>query len=102
MEDLSETLNKEIEIIKKKQSGMKNPITEIKNTPDIKNSRLDEADHISNLGGRVMESNQAGRLRRNKTQNENRLWDLSDTIKRNNVHIIGAPEGKEREKGAEN
>ena len=38
-EDISETLKKEIENIKKNQSEMKNAINEIKNKPDRINSR---------------------------------------------------------------
>ena len=30
-----------------------------------------------------------------------RIRELSDAIKRNNIHIIGIPEEEEREKGAE-
>ena len=32
---------------------------------------------------------------------EDSLRDLWDNIKRNNIHIIGVPEGEEREKGTE-
>lgn len=36
-------------------------------------------------------------------QNENRLRELSDSIKHNYIHIKGVPEEEEeREKGAEN
>ena len=34
--------------------------------------------------------------------NEDTLRVLWDNIKRNNIHIIGVPEGEEREKGPEN
>ena len=34
-------------------------------------------------------------------ENENRLKEFSDTIKHNNIYIIGMPEGEEKEKGAE-
>ena len=34
-------------------------------------------------------------------RNENSLRDLWDNIKHNNIHIIGIPEGEEREKGPE-
>ena len=32
-------------------------------------------------------------------RNEDSLRDLWDNIKHNNIHIIGVPEGEEREKG---
>ena len=34
-------------------------------------------------------------------RNEDSLRDFQDNIKRNNIHIIGVPEGEEREKGHE-
>ena len=34
-------------------------------------------------------------------RNEGSLRDLWDNIKRNNIHIIGVPEGEEKEKGPE-
>jgi len=35
-------------------------------------------------------------------KNENRLRELSNSIKHNNIYIIGIPEREEGEKGAEN
>ena len=34
-------------------------------------------------------------------RNEDSLRDLWDNIKHNNIHIIGVPEGEERQKGPE-
>ena len=34
-------------------------------------------------------------------RNEDRLRDLWDNIKRNNIHVIGVTEGEEKEKGQE-
>ena len=45
----------------------------------------------------AVEQNKEKRLKRN----EHSLRDLWDNIKGNNIHIIGVPEGKEREKGPE-
>ena len=45
----------------------------------------------------AVEQNKEKRMKRNK----NCLGDLWDNIKRNNIHIIGVPEGEEREKGPE-
>ena len=45
-----------------------------------------------------MKSNQAEQKKEKRnTQNENRLREISDSIKCNNIHIIGVPE-EEREK----
>ena len=44
-----------------------------------------------------MEQNKEKRMKRN----EDSLRDLWDNIKCTNVHIIGVPEGEEREKGPE-
>ena len=43
------------------------------------------------------EQNKGKRMKRN----EDSLRDLWDIIKRNNIHIIGVPEGEDREKGPE-
>ena len=43
----------------------------------------------------AMEQNKEKRM----TRNEDSLRDLWDNIKRTNIHIIGVPEGEEREKG---
>ena len=43
------------------------------------------------------EQNKEKRMKRN----EDSLRDLWDNIKRNNIRIIGVPEGEEREKGPE-
>ena len=43
------------------------------------------------------EQNKEKRMKRN----EDSLRDLWDNIKHNNIHIIGVPEGEEREKGPE-
>ena len=50
-----------------------------------------------------MESNEVEQKRERRVlQHKNRLRELSDSIKHNNIHIIGVQEEEEREKGAEN
>ena len=46
----------------------------------------------------AVEQNKEKRMKRN----EDSLRDLWDNIKRNNIHIIGVPEGEERERTREN
>ena len=80
---------------------MNNTITEMKSTLEGINSRISEADErISDLEDKMVEftgveQNKEKRMKRN----EDSLRDLWDNIKRNNIHIIGVPEGEEREKG---
>ena len=78
VEDLSETLSKEMEAIKKKkqkQSEVKNVINQIKNTPDKMNSRPEEVEEqIINLEHTVMESNQAEQVREKIMPNETQTW----------------------------
>ena len=74
----------------------------MKNTLDGINSRkYEEREWINDLEDRVMESNQAEQRRWKKSkQIQNSLKELSDSIKYNNIRIIGISE--EGEKGAEN
>ena len=73
----------------------------MKTTLEGINSRITEAEErISDLEDRmveftVVEQNKEKRMKRN----EDRLRDLWDNIKCNNIHIIGVPEGEEREMG---
>ena len=51
---------------------------------------MNEAEkRISNIEDKIMESNEAEKKRK---RNENRLWKLRDSIKQNNILIIGTLE----------
>ena len=82
---------------------MNKTITGMKNTLEGINSRITEAEkRISDIENRMVEftapeQNKEKRMKRN----EDSLRDLWDNIKHNNIHIIGVPEGEEREKGPE-
>ena len=72
----------------------------MKNTLEGINSRITEAEErISDLEDRMVEFT-ATEQNKEKTmkRNEDILRDLWDNIKRNNIRIIGVPEGEEREK----
>ena len=103
MEKIQETFNKDLEELKSKQPMMNNTIDEIKYSLEGINSRITEAEEwISDLEDRTVgftaaEQNKEKRMKRN----EDSLRDLWDNIKRNNIRIIGVPEGEERHKGQE-
>ena len=71
---------------------MKNSITEVKNTLDRTNGR----------GSRRMDqqpggqSNGENRREKKIIKNENRLRDLSDTIKCNKIHIVVSQKKREK------
>ena len=100
---MQERFNKDLEELKNKQTEMNNTRIEMKNTLEGINSRITEAEErISNLEDRMVEftaaeENKEKRMKRN----EDSLRDHWDNIKRNNIRVIGVPEGEEREKGPE-
>ena len=90
--------NKDLEELQNKQTEVDNTITEMKNTLEGIDTRITEAEEwISDLEDRMVkftatEQNKEKRLKRN---------DLWDNFKHINIHIIGVPEGEQREKGPE-
>ena len=81
---------------------MNNTITEMINTPERINSRLDDTEtSISELKYKVVEIIEVEQKKRIKRK-EDSLRDFCDNIKHINICIIGLPEGEERQKGAEN
>ena len=103
IEKTPEMFDKDLEELKNKQTEMNNTINEMKTTLEGINSRITEGEErISDLEDRMVEftaveQNKEKRMKRN----EDSLRDLLDEIKHNNIHIIGVPEGEEREKGPE-
>ena len=83
---------------------MKNTILELKNTVEGIKSRLDEAeDRISVLEDKVEKNTQNDQEKeRRLRKNEEWLREMQDNMKRNNIRIIGIPEGEEEEQGREN
>ena len=102
-EKIQETFNKDLEELKSKQTMMKNTINEIKNYLEGISSRITEAEEwISDMEGKIVEittteQNKEKRIKRI----EDRLRDIWDNIKCNNIQIIGVPEEKEKKKGTE-
>ena len=78
---------------------MNNTITEMKTTLEGINSRITEAEWISDLEDRMVEFTAAEQNKEKRMKrNEDSLRDLWDNIKLKNIRIIWVPEGEEREK----
>ena len=82
---------------------MNNTRTEFKNTLEGINSKKTEAEErISDLEDTMVEFTAAQQNKEKRMKrNEDSLRDFWDNIKRNNIRIIGVPEGQKREKGPE-
>ena len=103
MDNLQDTLSKEIQDIKLKQEEMQNTITEIKISLEAANSRIQAAEEwISKVEDRLVEITDVEQKREKRLKrNEESLRELWNKIKRTNIRIIGVPEVEEREKGKE-
>ena len=97
-------MKKEIETINKGQEEIKNTISELKNTVEEIKSRLHEAEYwISELEEKVEKNTQNDQEKEKRLRkNEEGLREMQDNMKRNNIRIIGIPEGEEEEQGIEN
>ena len=77
-------------------------MNDIKNTLDRINSRITEAERISDLEDKIVEITTAEQNKEKRMKRtEDRLRDLWDNIKRTNIRIIGVPEEEEKKKGTE-
>ena len=102
MEKIQQTLNKELEELKSKQTMMDNTINEIQNSLEGSNSRTTDAEErISDLEDKIVEITTAEQNKEKRMKRiEESLRDLWDNIKHTSIRIIGVPE-EEKKKGTE-
>ena len=64
-------------------------------------TRIDEAEQrMSDIEDKLMENNEAEKKREIKAREHDlRIREISDSLKRNNIRIIGVPEEEERNRG---
>ena len=86
MEKTQESINKDIEELKNKHTQTNDTITEIKNTVKGINSRISEAERISELEDKMVEitSEEQNKVKR-MTRTEDSLRDLWDNIQCTNI-----------------
>ena len=86
MEKMQESINKVLEELKNKHTETNNTITEIKNSLNAINSRISEAEQISELEDEMVEitSEEQNKVKRMK-RTEDSLRDLWDNIKFTNI-----------------
>ena len=94
---MQERINKDLDEIKKSQYITNNAIHEIKNTLEGTNSRITEADRISEVEDRMVEINEAERKKEKRIKrNEDNLRDPWDNVTCPNIQIIGVPEEEDK------
>ena len=91
------TITKDIEEIKNKQTEMNNTITEIKNILEGTNRITEAEGWISEIENRMVEITAEEQNKRKRMKRiEDSLRDLSANIKCTNVCIIAVPEEEDR------
>ena len=100
MEKMQESVNKDLEELNNKHIETNNTITEIKNTLEGINSRISEAEQISELEAKMVEitSEEQNKVKSMK-RTEDSLGDLWDIIKCTYIPTIGVPDEEEKKKG---
>ena len=105
MDNLQETLTKEIQDIKLKQEHMQNTITEIKNSLETTNRIQESEEQISKVEDRLGEITDAEQKREKRLKrNEDSLRELWDNVKHTNTwyYRIGDRRRREREGNRKN
>jgi len=98
IQDVGEKMEK-MQVMFTKDKELKNKQTERHNTLEGISNRIPEAEErISDLEEEWWKSLPQNMEKRRK-RSEDSIRDLWDKIKHTNIHIIGVPEGEEREKG---
>ncbi|KAF0879974.1 LORF1 protein, partial [Crocuta crocuta] len=103
MEDIRETMATKTMELKNSCDEFKNAINEIHNKMEVSNAWIEEEERrMGELEGIITEKEEPD-IKRDKVirEHERRARELSNTIKRNNIRIIGIPEEEERGKDAE-
>ena len=103
MEEIQESINKDLEELKNKDAETNNTVTEIKNTLEGINSRISEAEEwISELEDNIVEitSEEQNKVKRMKIT-EDSPRDLWGNIKCTNIWITRVPEEEGKKKGYE-
>ena len=103
MEQMQESINKDIEELNNKHIETNNTITEIKDILEGINSRISEAEErISELEDKMVEINfeEQNKVKRMK-RTEDSHRDFWGNIKFTNIGITGVPEEEEKKKGYE-
>ena len=102
VENRLESLSVEIKEVKPSQDEIKNVITELQ-SQNATATGMDEAElRISDTEDKLMENNETEKKRETKAKEHDlRIREISDSLKRNNIRIIGVPEEEEREIGVE-
>ncbi|KAF0880340.1 LORF1 protein, partial [Crocuta crocuta] len=103
MEDIRETIATKTMELKNSCDEIKNSINEMHNKMEASNERIEQAERrIGELEDIIIAKEEREKKRDKLIQeHKRRVRELSDTIKWNNICIIGIPEEEERGKGAE-
>uniref|UniRef100_A0ABI7VTQ4 L1 transposable element RRM domain-containing protein n=1 Tax=Felis catus TaxID=9685 RepID=A0ABI7VTQ4_FELCA len=102
IQDSRESIATEIKGLRNSQQELKNALNEMQNKIETTTARIEEAEErIGELDDKIIEKEEAEKRRDRIQEYEGKIRELSDTLKRNNIRIIGIPEEEERGKGAE-
>uniref|UniRef100_A0A8D0RQU5 L1 transposable element RRM domain-containing protein n=1 Tax=Sus scrofa TaxID=9823 RepID=A0A8D0RQU5_PIG len=104
MNSIADSFRKELENIRRNIEKLENSFAETPSQLKARKSRMNDAEEqISDSEDRIMEMTHSGQQTENQMKkHESNIRDLWENTKQANLHIMGIPEGEEKEKGIEN
>uniref|UniRef100_A0A8D1CW06 L1 transposable element RRM domain-containing protein n=1 Tax=Sus scrofa TaxID=9823 RepID=A0A8D1CW06_PIG len=104
MNSNADALRNKLQNIRRSQEKLKNSFAEIQTELRAVKPRMNNAEQrIGDVEDRIMEITQTGQQTEDQTKkHEHNIRELWDNIKQAKLHIIGIPEGEEKDKQIEN
>ena len=104
IDHIADYFRKELDALRRSQEKLENSFAEmLTELKPLKSGMNNAEEPTSDLEDGIMEMTQSGQQTGNQMKkHESNIRDLWDNTKQANLHIIGIPEGEEKEKGTEN
>ena len=84
------------------QAKIKNQLNEMQSKLEVRTMRVNVVEQVSDIEDKLVARRETEEKREKQLKDhEDRLREINDSLRRKNLHLIGVPEGTERDRGPE-